>query len=91
MAVTVWPPMSATAHLAGRGPAVIQVGLLSWFVVLVTWLHEVLEDIDEWDSVSEVLEFLRIPQSGPLNGGLNAELNGGLKGTIQGHVPEKSI
>lgn len=50
----VWPLISVTAHLAGRGPAVIQVGLLSQFVFLLTWLHEALEDSGERDSESEV-------------------------------------
>lgn len=54
MVVAVWPLISVIALLAGRGPAVIQVGLLSGFVVLVTWLHEALEDTDECDSDSEV-------------------------------------
>ena len=50
----MWPLISVIAHLAGRDPAVIQVGLLSGFVFLVTWLHEALENIDEYDSDSEV-------------------------------------
>lgn len=54
MAVAVWPLISVTAHLVGRGLAVTQVGLLSWFVFLVTWLNEALEDIDKCNSDSEV-------------------------------------
>lgn len=50
----MWPLISVIAHLAGRGPAVIQVGLPSGSVVLGTWLHEALEDTDECDADSEV-------------------------------------
>lgn len=75
----MWPLINVTARLAGQGPAVIQVGILSELVFLVTGLHETLENTNECDSDSEVVKskgyrgFSRIPQDGPLNGGLNAQ------------------
>lgn len=54
MVVVVWPLISVTAHLAGRGPAVIQVGLLLGFIFVLIWLHVALEDSGEHDSNSEV-------------------------------------
>lgn len=91
----MWPLISVTAHLDGRGPAVIQVGLLSWFVFSVTWFHEAREGADEWDSDSEVAvkkkkrspSFSRIPQNGPSNGGLHGCL---LKHTLRGRMPKKN-
>lgn len=50
----MWPLINVTAHLAGQGPAVIQVGILSELVFLVTGLHETLENTSECDSDSEV-------------------------------------
>ena len=51
----MWPLINVTAHLAGQGPAVIQVGILSELVFLVTGLHETLENTSERDSDSEVV------------------------------------
>lgn len=53
--VAVWPLINVTARLAGQGPAVIQVGILSELVFLVTGLHETLENTNECDSDSEVV------------------------------------
>lgn len=54
MVVVVWPLISVTAHLAGRGPAAIQVGLLPGFIFVLIWLHAALEYSGERGSNSEV-------------------------------------
>jgi hypothetical protein len=37
MADAVWPLISVIAHLAGQGPAVIQVSFLLWFIFSVSY------------------------------------------------------
>lgn len=50
----MWPLINVTAHLAGQGPAAIQVGILSELVFLVTGLPETPENTSECGSDSEV-------------------------------------